>query len=56
MTDAREHDLEAALDEAESDIVALLKALRIAIADSCGGCGDDECVPCQTLERAGVAS
>ena len=30
----------------------LLKALRIAIADSCGGCGDEECVPCRTLERA----
>ena len=32
----------------------LLKALRIAIADSCGGCG--ECFPCETLNRVEVAS
>ena len=39
--------------EADAHLIAaapdLLNALRIAIADSCGGCGRETCVPCQTL-------
>ena len=34
----------------------LLNALRIAIADSCGGCGRETCAPCQTLASVEVGS
>jgi len=34
----------------------LLKALRIAVADSCGGCGRETCYPCSTLETVEVAN